>query len=149
MILLGKIDFIAICSVISFVFRFVNKEIAAEIYEDQSIGSYVAHLDVRSTSSLQFEILEGNSDDSFIISPSTGVITTQKYLDYETNKFYNLSVIAINMVRPGHNSNYNSKLNFAFSISRPRCQPNATSLYTSWIETTTLPSFCSSNITAL
>lgn len=53
---------------------------------------------MRSTSSLQFEILHGNSDGSFIISPSTGVITTQKYLDYETNKFYNLSVIAINMV---------------------------------------------------
>ncbi|XP_019772654.2 fat-like cadherin-related tumor suppressor homolog isoform X8 [Dendroctonus ponderosae] len=77
--------------------RFVNKEIAAEIYEDQPLGSYVAHLDVRSMSSLQFEILDGNSGDSFIISPSTGVITTQKYLDYETNKFYNLSVIAINM----------------------------------------------------
>ncbi|KAL1490534.1 hypothetical protein ABEB36_013210 [Hypothenemus hampei] len=77
--------------------RFINKEIAAEIYEDQPLGSYVAHLDVRSTSSLQFEILTGNSDDSFIISPSTGVITTQKHLDYETNKFYNLSVIAINM----------------------------------------------------
>lgn len=80
-------------------FRFVNKEIAAEIYEDQPLGSYVAHLDVRSMSSLQFEILDGNSGDTFIISPSTGVITTQKYLDYETNKFYNLSVIAINMVK--------------------------------------------------
>ncbi|XP_050293822.1 fat-like cadherin-related tumor suppressor homolog isoform X3 [Anthonomus grandis grandis] len=77
--------------------KFVNKEIAAEIYEDQPLGSYVAHLDVRSTSSLQFEILEGNQEGSFIISPSTGVITTQKYLDYETNKFYNLTVIAINM----------------------------------------------------
>ncbi|XP_030767379.1 fat-like cadherin-related tumor suppressor homolog isoform X3 [Sitophilus oryzae] len=77
--------------------RFANKEIAAEIYEDQPLGSYVAHLEVRSTSSLQFEILEGNSDSSFIISPSTGIIITQKILDYETTKFYNLSVIATNM----------------------------------------------------
>ncbi|KAJ8945175.1 hypothetical protein NQ314_009307, partial [Rhamnusium bicolor] len=77
--------------------RFNSKEIAAEIYEDQPLGSYVAHLDVRSTSSLQFEILSGNTDSDFIISPSTGVITTQKYLDYETTKFYNLSVIATNM----------------------------------------------------
>ncbi|XP_060526655.1 fat-like cadherin-related tumor suppressor homolog isoform X2 [Cylas formicarius] len=77
--------------------RFVNKEIAAEIYEDQPLGSYVAHMDVRSTSSLQFEILAGNEDGVFIVSPSTGVITTQKYLDYETDKFYNLTVIATNM----------------------------------------------------
>lgn len=78
--------------------RFSAKEIAAEIYEDQPLGSYVAHLDVRSTSSLQFEILSGNTDGAFLISPSTGVITTFKYLDYETTKFYNLSVITTNMV---------------------------------------------------
>lgn len=78
--------------------RFSTTEIASEIYEDQALGSYVAHLDVRSTSSLQFEIESGNVGDAFFISPSTGVITTQKNLDYETNKFYNLSVIAINMV---------------------------------------------------
>ncbi|XP_049820796.1 fat-like cadherin-related tumor suppressor homolog isoform X5 [Aethina tumida] len=77
--------------------RFITKEIAAEIYEDQPLGSYVAHLDVRSTSSLQFQIVAGNNDSAFLISPSTGVITTQKYLDYETIKFYNLSVIATNM----------------------------------------------------
>lgn len=78
--------------------RFMTKEIASEIYEDQLLGSYVAHLDVKSSSSLQFEILSGNTDGAFMISPSTGVITTLKYLDYETNKFYNLSVIATNMV---------------------------------------------------
>ncbi|KAJ8953022.1 hypothetical protein NQ318_015384 [Aromia moschata] len=77
--------------------KFNTKEIAAEIFEDQPVGSYVAHLDVKSTSSLQFEILSGNTDSAFIISPSTGVITTQKYLDYETTKLYNLSVIATNM----------------------------------------------------
>lgn len=78
--------------------RFMTKEVASEIYEDQLVGSYVAHLDVKSTSSLQFEILSGNSNGAFMISPSTGVITTLKYLDYETTKFYNLSVIATNMV---------------------------------------------------
>ncbi|XP_056644010.1 fat-like cadherin-related tumor suppressor homolog isoform X1 [Diorhabda sublineata] len=77
--------------------KFVGKELAAEIYEDQPLGSYVAHLDVRSTSSLQFEILSGNTDNAFLISPSTGVITTNKYLDYEAVKYYNLSVIATNM----------------------------------------------------
>lgn len=78
--------------------RFVDKEVAAEIFEDQPLGSYVAHLNVRSTSSLQFEILEGDVDDVFMIGPSTGVIITKKMLDYEQTKFYNLSVKAINMV---------------------------------------------------
>ncbi|KAH0811930.1 hypothetical protein GEV33_010859 [Tenebrio molitor] len=77
--------------------RFARKETAAEIFEDQPLGSYVAHLTVRSTSSLQFEIIDGNVNGAFLISPSTGVITTQKYLDYEANKFYNLTVITTNM----------------------------------------------------
>lgn len=78
--------------------RFVDKEIAAEIYEDQSLGSYVAHLNVRSTSSLQFDIMDGNTDNAFLVSPSTGVIVTQKLLDYEITKFYNLTIKAVNMV---------------------------------------------------
>ncbi|KAF5307382.1 hypothetical protein FQR65_LT07099 [Abscondita terminalis] len=77
--------------------RCSNKEVTAEIYEDQSLGSYVAHLDVRSTSSIQFDIISGNVDNSFIIGPSTGVIITQRELDYETNKFYNLTISAVNM----------------------------------------------------
>lgn len=78
--------------------RFVEKEVAAEIYEDKSLGSFVAHMNVRSTSSLQFDIIDGNINESFMISPSTGVIITQKLLDYETTKFYNLTVKAVNMV---------------------------------------------------
>lgn len=77
--------------------RFVEREIASEIYEDQPVGTYVAHLNVRSSSSLQFDIIAGNTDSAFMISPSTGVITTQKTLDYETTKFYNLTIDAVNM----------------------------------------------------
>nr|XP_022919754.1 fat-like cadherin-related tumor suppressor homolog isoform X3 [Onthophagus taurus] len=77
--------------------KFVDKEVAAEIYEDQPLGSFVALMKVRSTSSLQFEIITGNVDDAFMISPSTGVIITQKMLDYESVKFYNLTIKAINM----------------------------------------------------
>ncbi|KAG5872822.1 hypothetical protein JTB14_018053 [Gonioctena quinquepunctata] len=77
--------------------KFMSKEIVAEIYEDQSLYSYVAHFDVKSTSSLQFEILTGNVDSTFAVSPNTGVITTIKHLDYETTKTYNLSVMATNM----------------------------------------------------
>lgn len=77
--------------------KFINKDQSAEIYEDRPIGSFVTHLEVRSTSSLLFEIRDGNTNDVFLISPSTGVIVTQKQLDYETTRFYNLTISATNM----------------------------------------------------
>lgn len=66
--------------------KFNKIEPAAEIFENLPIGTFVMHLEARSTSSLLFEIIEGNLDDMFIINPSTGVITTKDLLDYEKNK---------------------------------------------------------------
>ncbi|XP_024879658.1 fat-like cadherin-related tumor suppressor homolog isoform X4 [Temnothorax curvispinosus] len=77
--------------------RFIQKELSAEIYENQQLGTYVKHVEARSTSSLQFEIVRGNRDDTFFVNPSTGVIVIKNQLDYETTKFYNLTVLATNM----------------------------------------------------
>lgn len=77
--------------------RFVQRELSAEIYENQQLGTYVKHVDARSTSSLQFEITRGNKDDTFFVNPSTGVIVVKNPLDYEKRKFYNLTVAATNM----------------------------------------------------
>ncbi|XP_055537242.1 fat-like cadherin-related tumor suppressor homolog isoform X2 [Wyeomyia smithii] len=77
--------------------RFVTVDAAAEIYENLPIGTFVIHIEARSTSSLQFEIMDGNVKDMFFINPTTGVITTKDILDYESNKFYNLSIRATNM----------------------------------------------------
>ncbi|KAK0095182.1 hypothetical protein PV326_009029, partial [Microctonus aethiopoides] len=77
--------------------RFLQRELAAEIYENQQTGTYVKYVEARSTSSLQFELTHGNKDDMFFINPSTGVITTKNRLDYEKTKFYNLTVSATNM----------------------------------------------------
>lgn len=55
------------------------------------------NLEARTTSSLLFTIVSGNTDDMFFINPTTGVITTKDILDYEINKFYNLTVRATNM----------------------------------------------------
>lgn len=77
--------------------RFINRELAAEIYENQPIGTYVKHVDVRSTSSLQFQLINGNKDDMFFVNPTTGVITTKNRLDYEKKKIYNLTLSATNM----------------------------------------------------
>lgn len=70
---------------------------AAEIFENQPVGSYVKHIEVRATSSLLFDLIGGNDDDMFMINPSTGVITTKRALDYELRKFYNLTIEATNM----------------------------------------------------
>ncbi|XP_048512093.1 fat-like cadherin-related tumor suppressor homolog isoform X4 [Athalia rosae] len=77
--------------------RFLHRELAAEIYENQQTGTYVKHVEARSTSSLQFELREGNVGDTFFVDPSTGVITTKNQLDYEERKFYNLTIAATNM----------------------------------------------------
>ncbi|XP_011501552.1 PREDICTED: fat-like cadherin-related tumor suppressor homolog [Ceratosolen solmsi marchali] len=79
--------------------RFVRNgaELAAEIYENEEPGSFVKHIEARSTSSLQFEIVAGNPGDVFFINPSTGVISTQEQLDYEMLKFYNLTITATSM----------------------------------------------------
>jgi protocadherin Fat 1/2/3 len=77
--------------------KFMEQDPAAEIYENVSIGTFVKSIDARSSSSLLFEIVQGNHDDLFFINPSAGVITTKDVLDYETCKFYNLTVRATNM----------------------------------------------------
>lgn len=74
-----------------------KKDRAAEIYENLPIGSFVKHLEVRSTSSVLFEIVSGNEQDVFFINPSTGIITTKDDVDYERNNFFNLTIRATNM----------------------------------------------------
>lgn len=74
-----------------------KKDRAAEIYENLPIGSFVKHLEVRSTSSVLFEITSGNENDIFFINPSTGIITTKDEVDYERNNFFNLTIRATNM----------------------------------------------------
>lgn len=77
--------------------RFLVQEPAAEIYENVPVGTYVAKVEARSTSSLLFEIIDGNHGDKFFINPSTGIITTKDLLDYETTKFFNMTIRATNM----------------------------------------------------
>lgn len=73
------------------------KDRAAEIYENIPIGSFVKQLEVKSVSSVFFEIIDGNQDDIFTINPSTGILTTKDEVDYERKNFYNLTLKATNM----------------------------------------------------
>lgn len=73
--------------------KFTRTETAVEIYENLSIGTFVMHIEARSTSSVQFAIIYGNIDDTFFINPSTGIITTKDLLDYEKTKYVSQLVI--------------------------------------------------------
>lgn len=67
--------------------KFNKRELAVEIYENLAVGTFVMHIEARSTSSLLFDIVDGNVGDIFFMNPSTGIITTKNQLDYETNKY--------------------------------------------------------------
>ncbi|XP_055855772.1 fat-like cadherin-related tumor suppressor homolog isoform X2 [Episyrphus balteatus] len=77
--------------------RFIKEQTSVEIYENRPIGTYVTQIEARSTSSVNYEIINGNYGDLFQINPSTGVITTKDIVDYEKVKLINLTVIATNL----------------------------------------------------
>lgn len=66
--------------------KFNKAEPAVEVFENLAIGTFVMHIEARSTSSVLFDFVGGNVGDMFFINPSTGVITTKDLLDYEKNK---------------------------------------------------------------
>lgn len=84
--------------------RFNNPDESAEIYENEPSGTVVKRLQARSTSSLLFELVEGDMYSLFTVNPSTGVLITKRQLDYESCHVYNLSVTATNMVRVSRDS---------------------------------------------
>ncbi|XP_059608235.1 fat-like cadherin-related tumor suppressor homolog, partial [Phlebotomus argentipes] len=77
--------------------KFTRHDLAAEIYENQPMGTFVGQVEARSTSSVVYEIVEGNANDTFFVNPSTGVVTTNSGVDYEQQRFYNLTIEATNM----------------------------------------------------
>ncbi|XP_065207257.1 fat-like cadherin-related tumor suppressor homolog isoform X3 [Planococcus citri] len=77
--------------------RFTKVEVSSEMFENEPPGTVVKYLEARSTSSLMFEITDGNVDDMFEVNPSTGIVVTKRPLDYENNRVYNLSITATNM----------------------------------------------------
>lgn len=66
--------------------RFLRAAPTVEIYENRPLGTFVVHVETRSTSSVVYDIVEGNEADVFFVNPSTGVIVTKGDLDFEQNK---------------------------------------------------------------
>ncbi|MEQ2204418.1 bahd acyltransferase, partial [Xenoophorus captivus] len=84
--------------------RFPQPEYQTEIRENAIIGTSVTTISAVSQSTLTFDIKQGNIDQVFQINQYSGVITTQKHLDFENIASYTLIVQASNMAGMASNA---------------------------------------------
>uniref|UniRef100_A0A665T5P9 FAT atypical cadherin 1a n=1 Tax=Echeneis naucrates TaxID=173247 RepID=A0A665T5P9_ECHNA len=77
--------------------RFSEKEFSAEVSESANPGSFVSLVGAVSQSSVFYQIKDGNINSAFDINPNSGVVVTQKALDYETISQYKLIIQGTNM----------------------------------------------------
>ncbi|KAL6471960.1 hypothetical protein MHYP_G00206100 [Metynnis hypsauchen] len=83
--------------------KFPQSEYQTEVAEGVAIGTSVTTVNALSLSTLTYDIRYGNSGRTFRINQYSGVITTQKALDFETVSSYVLTITASNMA--GQSSN--------------------------------------------
>ncbi|KAL4640550.1 protocadherin Fat 1 isoform X2 [Arapaima gigas] len=77
--------------------KFTNKEFSAEVSETALPGSFVSLVTAFSQSSVFYQIKDGNVGGAFDINPNSGVVVTQKTLDFEALSSYRLVVQGTNM----------------------------------------------------
>ncbi|XP_075775491.1 protocadherin Fat 3 isoform X4 [Pelodiscus sinensis] len=90
--------------------KFAHKEYQAEVNENVDIGTSVILISAISQSTLVYEVKDGNVDGAFTINPYSGVITSQKALDYERTSSYQLIVQATNMAGMASNATVNIQI---------------------------------------
>uniref|UniRef100_A0A8C5UBS7 FAT atypical cadherin 2 n=1 Tax=Malurus cyaneus samueli TaxID=2593467 RepID=A0A8C5UBS7_9PASS len=77
--------------------RFPESEYITEISESTSVGSPLIQVSATSLSPVSYEIKDGNGDGVFSMNYQSGLISTQKSLDFEQVSFYQLKVRGTNM----------------------------------------------------
>ncbi|KAM8879066.1 protocadherin Fat 1a isoform 5-T7 [Spinachia spinachia] len=77
--------------------RFTQQEFSAEVSESVQPGSFVSMVAADSQSSIFYQIKGGNVNRAFDVNPNSGVVVTQKALDYEAVSQYKLVVQGTNM----------------------------------------------------
>lgn len=77
--------------------RFSQIEYQAEIPENVPVGTFVTNVTAISPSGLIYDIVQGNNERTFKINRYTGIIVTQKSLDFEIMGSYILVIHAVNM----------------------------------------------------
>ncbi|GFQ74088.1 fat-like cadherin-related tumor suppressor homolog [Trichonephila clavata] len=78
--------------------KFEQKDYIVEVHENEKPGKPLTAVIATSRSSVYYEIIDGNINDSFVINPTSGILRTNNILDFEVMKFYNLTIRATNMV---------------------------------------------------
>lgn len=73
---------------------FPSDEYLAEISELSTIGTPVVTISASSPAAVHYGIESGDPDGTFHINPSTGLISTQKHIDFESSASYTLKVTA-------------------------------------------------------
>lgn len=86
--------------------RYSEKEFSAEISESAHPGSFVSLVTAVSQSSVFYQIKDGNINNAFDINPNSGVVVTQKVLDYETTPQYTLIIQGTNMAGLASNATF-------------------------------------------
>ncbi|XP_074535832.1 protocadherin Fat 3a isoform X2 [Halichoeres trimaculatus] len=84
--------------------KFPQPEYQAEITENAAVGTSITTVTAVSQSTLTYDIRQGNTNRVFQINQYSGVITSQKPLDYETAASYTLIVQASNMAGMASNA---------------------------------------------
>ncbi|KAF7662652.1 hypothetical protein LDENG_00230690 [Lucifuga dentata] len=77
--------------------RFTEKEFSAEVSESANPGAFVSLVTAVSQSSVFYQIRGGNINSAFDINPNSGVVVTQRALDFETTSQYRLIIQGTNM----------------------------------------------------
>uniref|UniRef100_A0A674MUG8 FAT atypical cadherin 1a n=1 Tax=Takifugu rubripes TaxID=31033 RepID=A0A674MUG8_TAKRU len=84
--------------------RFTEKDFSAEVSESAQPGSFVSLVTASSQSSVFYQIKGGNINGAFDINPNSGVVVTQRPLDYEATPQYTLIIQGTNMAGLGTNT---------------------------------------------
>ncbi|CAL4242821.1 unnamed protein product, partial [Meganyctiphanes norvegica] len=74
----------------------INIPSFVEVSEWAAIGSSIANMGARSSTSLTYKITSGNTPYTFMVSPSSGIVSLVGELDHELCTWYNLTITVSN-----------------------------------------------------
>ena len=66
--------------------------------ENVAVDTVLNAVVAESQSTVVYTIIDGNHDNCFFLNPNSGVVSTIKIVDYEQHPFFNLTILASNIV---------------------------------------------------
>lgn len=78
--------------------KFLNEDIVTGLKENLPAGTVVEAVTAQSQSTIVYTIVAGNEDNCFFLNPNSGVLVTTMPIDYEKRQFFNITILASNIV---------------------------------------------------